>query len=369
MTENTLDVETLRDWLDRRRLITVLDVRPLDERAEWFIPGSVHVDAYQALRSGDPNALVDVKLRSDVPVVTICAAGNTSMIAAEVLRRRGVEARSVRGGMKAWSLAWNTAEVKISSSNVKIIQVRRTGKGCLSYVIGSNSEAAVIDASVDVKVYLSLAESNGWKITRVLDTHVHADHLSRSRQLAEQTGATLFLPDTNRVKYNYAPLHHNDTIQIGTAQIAALHTPGHTPESTCYLLDDEVVLSGDTLFLSSVGRPDLETRPEETGERAKILWRSLQQLLTLPPQTILLPAHTSKPVEFDGKPICKTLADIYQTVEILHLPVNMFVETILSRIPATPPSHHRIVQLNEAGLFPEEDPTTLEAGANRCAVS
>ena len=111
---------------------------------------------------------------------------------------RGLEAYTLEGGMKAWNMAWNTAEVSVAGTDARVIQVRRTGKGCLSYLVGSGGEAAVIDASLDPEVYIELAKQRGWKIARVLDTHVHADHLSRSRGLAELVGATLHMPEGYR---------------------------------------------------------------------------------------------------------------------------------------------------------------------------
>ena len=121
------DVESLRAMLERHDPVTVLDVRPASERAEWSIPGSIHLDAYEALRGGDPRALADVTLPADAPVVTVCARGRTSEIAAAQLRQRGVAASSLDGGMKAWSLAWN--QVEVSAPDAALIQFRRTGKG------------------------------------------------------------------------------------------------------------------------------------------------------------------------------------------------------------------------------------------------
>lgn len=123
----TIDVDGLRSMLERHDPVTVLDVRPSAERAEWSIPGSIHRDAYDALRAGDARALDDLTLPPDGPVVTVCALGRTSEFAAAELRRRGLEAVSLAGGMAAWSLAWNTAE--ISEPNASVIQFRRTGKG------------------------------------------------------------------------------------------------------------------------------------------------------------------------------------------------------------------------------------------------
>jgi glyoxylase-like metal-dependent hydrolase (beta-lactamase superfamily II) len=365
----TIDVETLRTWLEEGQPVTILDVRPTAERAEWLIPGSLHVDAYDGLRARDPAALAYVAVPGDRPVVTVCAAGKTSLIAAEQLAARGVEALSLEGGMKAWSLAWNTAEVPLDDRSAQVIQVRRTGKGCLSYLIGAGEEAFVIDASLDPQVYLEQARSRGWQITSVFDTHIHADHLSRSRQLAERSGAMLFLPDQQRVSFPFKAVRDGDTLTTAHVMLTALRTPGHTPESTCYLLNNTLLFTGDTLFPTGIGRPDLHANAQETRARASLLYHSLHKLLALPKASLVLPGHASQPVPFDGKPVCATLAEIDEQVDILHATQTVFVETLLHLLPPTPPNYERIVTLNEAGLVPDHDVTELEAGANRCAIS
>jgi glyoxylase-like metal-dependent hydrolase (beta-lactamase superfamily II)/rhodanese-related sulfurtransferase len=365
----TLDVDDLRTMLETHAPVTVLDIRKAEDRAEWAIPGSLHIDAYEALKAGDPDALANAPIPADAPVVTICGAGKVSLTAMEQLRARGYDARSLAGGMKSWSLAWNSAVVSVPGSAATVIQIRRTGKGCLSYLIGNGDEALVIDAALPPAVYQQLASERGWVIAHVLDTHVHADHLSRARLLAEATGATLHLPAQDRVTYPFAPILDGDTLTIGSSRLMALHTPGHTQESTSYLLDDVALCTGDTLFLAGVGRPDLEASPGQGRERARLLHASLARLTTLPLETVILPGHTSAPVPFDGQPIASTLTEVQQRVAMLAMGEETFLETILARIPPTPPNHAQIVALNEAGAMPEGDPTDLEAGANRCAVS
>src|SRR5579875_191787 len=365
----TISVETLRTWLEEGRPVTILDVRPAAERAEWDIPGSLHFDAYDALKAHDPAALAAVDVPSDQPVVTVCAAGKTSQIAAEQLATRGIPALSLEGGMKAWSLAWNTAEIPLEDGSTRVIQVRRTGKGCLSYLIGASEEALVIDASLDPQVYLDLARSHGWQISSVLDTHIHADHLSRSRQLAERSGAMLFLPEQQRVSFPFTAMHDGDTLATTQLQLTALRTPGHTLESTCYLLNNSVLFTGDTLFPTSIGRPDLHANAQEARARSSLLYQSLHKLLALPSETLVLPGHASQPVPFDGVPIGAQLTEIDEQVDLLHARRTAFVETLLRRLPPTPPNYERISRLNEAGLFPEGDVTELEAGGNRCAIS
>jgi glyoxylase-like metal-dependent hydrolase (beta-lactamase superfamily II) len=211
-----------------------------------------------------------------------------------------------------------------------------------------------------------LAEGRGWRIVRVLDTHVHADHLSRSRRLSQVTGASLHMPDDAPVSYPFSAL--GDSLGVGAVSLKPVRTPGHTLESTSYLLEDRALFTGDTLFLSAVGRPDLDATPEGSREKAHALYRSLGRILALDPQTLVLPGHTSEPVAFDGEPICARLEEARESVRVLREDEDAFVEEIAGRLWPTPSNFGRIVELNRAGLSAEGDPTELEAGANRCAV-
>src|SRR5829696_9103475 len=179
-TETAMSVERLRDLLERGEPVTVLDIRKTPDHDEWAVPGSAHIDAYDALKAGAPSDLDEAALPRDRPVVTVCGVGQTAALATDRLRARGYDARTLAGGMRAWTLAWNTAELLVPGSAATVIQVRRTGKGCLSYLIGAGGQAVVIDAALDPDVYLTLARHQGWAIVAALDTHVHADHLSRS---------------------------------------------------------------------------------------------------------------------------------------------------------------------------------------------
>lgn len=368
-SDQSIDRDTLQDWLATGRPVSLLDVRPAAERAEWCIPGSLHIDAYEQLKAGDPAALAAVELPADRPVVTICAAGRTSLIAAEQLRARGIAALSLEAGMRGWSLAWNTAEVAVAGSSATVLQVRRTGKGCLSYLVAADGVAAVIDPSLAPAVYLDLARQRGWRITHVLETHLHADHLSRAHLLAAQAGATLALPAAHRVATPFAPLRDGDTVTLGATRLVVHETPGHTPESVSYLLDTAALFTGDTLFLAAVGRPDLHADPETAQQKAHTLHASLQRLLALPPETLVLPGHTSAPAAFDHAPIAATLAEVQRATPLLVADASRFVAAILGRLPPTPPNHAQIIALNEQGAALPADPTALEAGANRCAIA
>ncbi len=369
MESTDIGMDLLREWLDSGRPVTVLDIRPATQREEWSIPGSLHVEAQAAMRPGAPATIAGVPVPPGQPVVAVCAQGKSSQLAARALREQGIEALSLKGGMQAWSLAWNLADVELPGSRARITQVRRTGKGCLSYIVASEGRAVVVDASVGPEVYQRIADERGFKITNVIDTHIHADHLSRSRSLAERCRAELDLPEQDRVSFPFRSLRDNDTLTVGGIEIRALHTPGHTMESMSFLVDRRALLTGDTLFPGAVGRPDLAASAEQAQKRARLLHASLQKISKLAPDIWILPCHTSEPIPFDGEPCGAPLREVLRRVEMLNAEEGTFVEMVLSRIPENPPNHLEIVRLNERGELPEGDPTVLEAGANRCAIS
>ena len=299
--------------------------------------------------------------------MTVCASGKTSLIAAGLLNENGFEAYSLQGGMKDWSLSWNTA--KLSLPAFEIIQFRRTGKGCLSYIISSNNEAIVVDASLPIEAYEDVLRNDRLKLKHVIETHIHADHLSRSKQLAETNNLTLHLPIPNKVVFDFIPVNETTVFQIGNIKIKAIQTPGHTLESICYLINDKVLLTGDTLFINGVGRPDLKANNEEATKKSKMLYQSLQKLLALDENLIVMPAHSSQPIDFDNTTIQATIGNIKKNVAILQLKEEEFINAILERIPPTPANYLSIVEKNITGDFSDINPVDLEAGANRCAVS
>ena len=365
MSAERISVAELQELLAAKRPVTVLDVRSASD-IDWEIPGAIQVDAHGDLQSGRLGPLAELNLPPG-PVVTVCGVGRTAAIATQLLRAHGVEALTLDGGMRAWSLTWNTAQSTISGCQV--VQVRRTGKGCLSYIVESRSEAIVIDASVDPAVYVRLLSEHGWRLVAVTDTHIHADHLSRSRQLAHLEGAVLLMPTQDRAQFPFRPVADGDRIVFGSMALVAMHTPGHTEESTTYLLDNTASFTGDTLFLNSVGRPDLEggTR-QELASRARLLHMSVSRLLQLPEATQVFPGHASQPIPFDGRMLGTTVGTIRDSLPLARLEEAVFVQAVLARIPPNPPNHSRIVEFNERGELPG-DPSELEAGANRCAIA
>ena len=370
--QNQLEItpDILRQWLEEKQPVRIIDIRPKHDYEDWHIATAENVAVYNAIAMRRPGELETFENPGNAPVVTVCYSGNTSKIAAHYLNSRGIQSYSLAGGMQWWSLAWNQAAIPLESDGVDVIQIRRTGKGCLSYMIGSKDEAAVIDPSVDVHVYLDIAEKNGWKIKYVLESHIHADHLTRGRVLAAKTGAKYLLPPQQRAKFEFQEIQDGQELLVGTSKIKAIHTPGHTNESTSYLLDNLAIFTGDTLFANGIGRPDLESaNKKETQEHAALLYQSLLAITEMPDHLVVLGGHTSEPVNFDEQPVSNPLQTVKENLkQQTSQPEKDFVGAIVKRLPPTPPQHLHIINFNEQGIFPEGDVTALEAGPNRCAV-
>lgn len=363
----TVSADELRTMLENKERVVVLDVRPQEQREEWQIPGSIYVDAYKRLNANDPTVLNEVEIPKNTKVVTVCAAGRTSQIAANELRKKGIDAYSLKDGMKGWSLAWNTAYRQFDGFD--IWQLRRTGKGCLSYIVISGKEAIIIDASLPVDVYEQLVKQNRLVIKYVIETHIHADHLSRSKELAEKFQAPLYLPSPNKVQFNFNPITANTVFRIGALDLLSIPTPGHTMESFSFYIKGQVLFTGDTLFTNGVGRPDLKSSAEESNEKAKLLFHSLQAILSLPGNVVILPAHTNNPSDFDNKLIQTTVDQAKENIQMLRHSEEEFINQLLQKIPPTPPNFLTIVEKNITGNYDGINPIDLEAGANRCAIS
>lgn len=227
--------------------------------------------------------------------------------------------------------------------------------GCAAYVFGCGTVGvgAVVDPQQrDLDAYLAFAESKGLRITHVIDTHVHADHRSGGRALSERTGAVYALHRSAPVKYRFNPLDDGERLELGNTIIQVLHTPGHTPESISLVVSDLrrgpepwFVLTGDTLFVGAVGRPDL---PGHERENAGQLYRSLhEKILTLPESLEVYPGHFSGSVcgaGMSGKP-SSTIAFEKRWNPMLSLDKEAFVDA-LADMPAKPTDMTAILARN-----------------------
>ena len=239
-------------------------------------------------------------------------------------------------------------------------QILHADKACASYLVGCPSVGvcAVVDPQGDPRVYLRQAESNGMSISAVIETHMHADHVSVARELAAISGAPLYLGPGASVRYEHLPLVDGQVVQVGNRRIRVLHTPGHTPEHVCLLVDDWFVLTGDTLFVGDVGRVDLaldDVPPGVVAARAGQLYQSLQRLLALPDWTEIYPGHYAGSVcgrGMDGKPI-STIGWERRRNPALQLSAEAFATFQTENLPPLPTDFHTIKQYNLGDPSPQ----------------
>lgn len=368
-----IDADELKSRLEAGEPIELLDIREADEYARWHIHGSRNLPVYEDLLADRDEALVRQSggLPKGRPIVTICRAGVMSEHAARLLGELGFDARSLEGGMRDWSGVWTEAPIGgLSRREAIVLQVRRNGKGCLSYFLGADGAALVIDPSVHAAAYVEIADREEMRITHVLETHVHADHLSRARELCRITGAELLLPQNRRVNFHYAPVRDGDRRVIVGLGIEVIATPGHTSESVCYLVEEELLFTGDTLFVDSVGRPDLERGDAGAEAGARQLHHSLhERLLRRFDDVRFFPCHHARPIGFDRTPIGASLADARRRLDLLRADEREFVRRILASLGAKPCNFDGIIAINEGkATLGEQAELDLEAGPNSCAV-
>ena len=206
----------------------------------------------------------------------------------------------------------------------------------------------------DIESYLAFASAKGMEIKYVIDTHIQADHVSGGRNLSKVTGAQYCLHASAKVDFDFSSVTDGQEIDLGNVMVKVLHTPGHTPESICLLVTDKTrgsepwfLLTGDTLFVGAVGRPDL---PGEMHESAGQLYDSLREkILTLPETLEIYPAHFSGSVcgaGMSGKPM-STLAFEKRWNSSLNLNRSAFIEKTTSAIPPKPVEVESIVRFNQ----------------------
>ncbi len=239
--------------------------------------------------------------------------------------------------------------------------IESAGLAHLSYLIGDESagEGAVIDPRRDVEVYLELAREHQVRITHILETHIHADFVSGSRELAARTGAPIRVGESEEYGFEHEPLREGDTLELGGVSLRVLHTPGHTPEHVCFLVSGGTgaeepwgFLTGDTLFAGEVGRPDLIGGGTEE-DLARQLYHSLhEKLLPLGDELVIYPAHGK------GSPCGASIGDRktstlgYERRHNRRLRIEdreEFVREVLSSAPPAPFYYSRVKRINAAG--------------------
>ncbi len=369
----------LDEMLERRDPFFLLDVRsdvdfkrsPVEARYPFDmmnIPYFAFVEDGEAQMSRVPN---------EKPIVTLCATGNSSSYVAQLLREKGYSVSNLTGGMRSWNGYCRLRTIPTGKSSLVIYQLSRVARGDLSYVVRSGDEALVIDPTRSVERIIELAKDEGFRILAVLDTHMHADHISGGVALGEAARVPYYLHPYDAIhpldlvpaRIAYERLWDGFSIPFGDCTLKAWHIPGHTLGNMAFLVNDRYLFAGDSIFINSISRPDLGGHTEE--------WANLQydsifgRLLRLPDDTIVLPGHFSmqNEAELDGG-FYQSLGKLRQTNPSLQFTTREeFTRFVKSNLPKFPLEYAQIKRVN-LGLahISAEDADELESGKNICAL-
>ena len=374
MAETITPLELFHD-LAAGRVSEILDTRNVDEFAAAPVEGprpvrTRNVPVYRVMED-----LEDEAARTLEDAIVICGQGNGSELVAEEFADLGKRVRSLEGGTDAWNRLLVPFEITGLPAPVRVWQFQRPAKACLSYVVGVPGERCiVVDPTRQPRPYLDLAAEHEMAVAHVVDTHVHADHVSGGPALAGALGVEYHLPPEDAggvVPWPNRPLRDGDVLDLGSAEVRvmSMHLPGHTPGTIALLVSDAVLLVGDTVFVRGLGRPDLTGQAEEL---ARDLFRSVhERLRPLDPRTLVAPAHWSSSEEINGDGlVVTTLEDVFTATLLNERAMEKFVEEIVTSLPAAPDFYDTIRAVNAGRLAPPEDEIDLlDVGKNQCAAS
>jgi glyoxylase-like metal-dependent hydrolase (beta-lactamase superfamily II) len=370
--------------------VLLLDVRNDRDFENWRIesrntPETMHIP-YIVFAEDGPEALDDLPELMAVPdereIIAVCAKGGASDFVAAILRDEGKTAVNLIDGMIAWG-NYHRIRTVVEEEAYQIYQVDRVARGCLSYVLISNGQAALIDPLRHIEHYERLLEEKGAKLALLLDTHAHADHISGAPELARKTGAPYYLHPYDAIHpfdmlpavIDYEMLEDGQQFTLGELTIEVIHAPGHTLGQVNYLVSEpsgqSYVFTGDNIFLQSFGRPDLGGQGEAWAPIVHdTIFRRVKERVA--DDTWLLPGHYASFAEANEEGVyVKQMADLWRENSGLQFANrDHFIAYVLTHLPDMPEQYIEIKRVNIGLSQPnEQEASELELGKNVCALS
>lgn len=353
----------------------ILDVRNAEEFSAWQVEGRRPVETRNVPIWVAVEEVADLAKEIPDGSVVVCAHGNGSAVLLDMLEIQGVQVRNLEGGTAAWAELLVPRALPGLPDGMVGWQMQRPSKACLSYVVGVPGQGCiVVDPARFPDPYIALAEQHGMQIRHVIDTHVHADHVTGGPALAEAVGAEYHVPieDCGGLEppFDNVPLLDGQVLDLGDAKIEtlAIKMPGHTPGTTCVHIPGHLLLTGDTVFVRGLGRPDLTGQAEDL---ARELYHTVHdRLRPLDPATQVLPAHWSSAQEIgpDGL-VATTLERIFESTLLSEEDMVAFVQEIVTSLPAAPATYDTIREVNAGRVVSADEIEILEIGKNQCAAS
>jgi len=368
--------EALKRRIDAGETVTLIDTRPADQYERWQIRGG-SVTSYNLPYTALDGGLDDEHegLPSDRRLTAVCAIGKSSEYVAGLLAEQGYDVEHLEEGMEGWARLYQTAKITRYEGPGQVLQYQRPSSGCLGYLLVARGEALVVDPlRAFANRYREDAREHGATLVRAVDTHVHADHISGLRAL-RTAGVPVAMPapaaDRGLADAEAMGLFADgDRFQVGDATVEAVHLPGHTSDTTGFRVGN-LLLTGDSLFIGSVARPDLEAGAEEAPAAARQLYGSLhERVLTLPDETLVCPGHHGETTSPAGDGTYTARLGAVRELDALSLGREAFVEFVLKDMPPRPANYEQIIPTNLGQRAVDDEAAfALELGPNNCAAS
>jgi glyoxylase-like metal-dependent hydrolase (beta-lactamase superfamily II) len=359
--------------------LRVLDVRAPAALAQGHVD-VVPPDRFLNIRGSEILAMgagARDAIQPDGPIAVVCGRGNSSKQVASALRELGVDALSMRGGMAAWSLALVPRELPPPPGFDRFLQFDRIAKGAVGYLLAADGEAVLIDPPRKSQPYLEAAREAGLRIVAVADTHAHADYISGGPSLSRSLKVPYYLHpldailpfDGSQGTIAFTPAENGTEIPVGKARLRVEHTPGHTEGSVTYRAGDAAAMTGDFVFIRSVGRPDLGGQADAW---TVTLWKSLERARREWPRDLrVYPAHYASDAEREpDHSVGRAFGAILDTNEPLGMSDQAtFVAWVASKVGNAPEAYRKIKAVN-LGLLEvwDMEAQELESGKNACAL-
>jgi glyoxylase-like metal-dependent hydrolase (beta-lactamase superfamily II) len=378
MEPTSYKAEDLFEWVTREEEeFLLLDVRLGEEFERFKVEGPYLSDMvnvpYVEFVEHEEESVAKVPQAQKVRIV--CAKEGSAKYVGEILMNHGfTDVRYLQGGIKTWG---NLLMPKLvaADNSYRLVQFIRPGKASCSYGLICGDEMIVFDPSRSVNFYRNYAEAYGARIIKTFETHLQADYISGSKQIAAESGAEIFghADDFKDAAFRYQKIIDDRVYSFsqGGPEIKALHMPGHTPGSTSYLIDDKYLITGDTVFILSIGRPDLGGKAKEWS---KLLFHTLKtKIAELEDDLVILPGHYMDWSEADRSQIFSdTLGNIKnKNTEIYNIQnEDAFIGFIKDNMRPQPEVYAEIRKVN-AGLLEvdAQEQEIMDLGKNECAAS
>ncbi len=365
----------LYNWLTTDPNFILLDVRNEKDFANFAVEGPVCIPyiniPYFDFIEDVPGSVAKVPKGKKVRIV--CAKEGSSKFVGEQLVENGFEdVGYLEKGIKGWGNMLTPVQINGGDDSFELHQMIRPGKASLSYMLISNGEAAVFDPSRNIPVYKEFAQERGAKLVRSFETHRQADYISGSVELSRNHAVETIGRDEDfrGADFPYTAATDGEIFKIGKVQVKVIHSPGHTLGSICLLINNKYLISGDTIFIQSAGRPDLGGKCREWS---RYLYLSLMiTIRDLPDDLLVLPGHyTSWDEANDELKFVDTLGNLKNynnAFQYVH--EGKFAEFIEENMRPQPEVYANIRKMNAGWMEAcEDEQDTMDLGKNECGAS